>query len=94
MVISLLAIAFPVNARPGISVWQSTYCQFPTLETTEGLAEAGGLLGVSGTVTKLRFLYRVNPFGPPQAMLELPAHAILQRPSVAGVEPAPRVLPQ
>ena len=39
-------------------------------------------------------LYKVSPFGPPHVKLELPAHVILQRPSVAGTLPVPNELPQ
>jgi hypothetical protein len=39
-------------------------------------------------------LYSERPFGPPHISVELPAHTILHRPSVAVVEPAARVFPQ
>ena len=39
-------------------------------------------------------LYSDSPFGPPQICDLSAAHGILQRPSLAGAEPATRLLPQ
>jgi hypothetical protein len=38
--------------------------------------------------------YKERPLGPPQVSDAFPLHAMLQRPSVARVEPATRVFPQ
>ena len=39
-------------------------------------------------------IYIWRPSGPPQTWLALPAHGMLQRPSVAGTLPAPNFDPQ
>ena len=49
---------------------------------------------VEEVTVELLAWYRVNPLGPPHIKLELPAQVILQRPSVAGVLPPPKTLPQ
>jgi hypothetical protein len=38
--------------------------------------------------------YKERPLGPPQVSAAFPLHAMLQRPSVARVEPARRLFPQ
>jgi hypothetical protein len=52
------------------------------------------LLSMTAAEVVARYLYREIPFGPPQYSVELPAHTMLHRPSVAATDPAASELPQ
>ena len=81
-------IVEPVEAVDVVEVEVVTVVVPPIEEaTTTDVVEVG-------LVTLAFFWYSCNPFGPPQTKLALPEHVMVHLPSVAGMLPTPRVLPQ